>query len=165
MAPGLRDLRRRARLAGCREALGQLDDRDLVIAAVVAYMCEGEKNKPWRRGALSFVNSDVALVRLWLQFLNLMGVSEDRLRFRLLIHESADVDAALASWSSDLGVPLERFQRPTLKRHKPRTVRLNVGDRYRGCLNVTVLRGSGLLELVEQAFEALTEPSDRLSGP
>lgn len=156
-APGLRELRRQARLDGCREALGELDHRDLVIAGVVAYICEGSKNKPWNSGSLSFVNSDVRLIRLWLRFLELMGVTEDRIRFRLLIHESADVEAALASWARDVDAPRAQFQRPTLKKHNPSTVRLNVGDGYRGCLNVTVLKGSGLLELVEQSFEALSE--------
>ena len=34
------------------------------------------------------------------------------------------------------GRPLEQFDRPTIKRHQPKTVRHNTGDDYHGCLRV-----------------------------
>jgi hypothetical protein len=52
--------------------------------------------------------------------------------------------AAGESWSRTVGVPLDRFRRPTIKTHKPSTRRRNVGDTCRGCLTVYVPKSSSL---------------------
>jgi hypothetical protein len=43
----------------------------------------------------------------------------------------------------------DRFRRPTLKRHNPRTVRKNVGADYHGCLRIDVRRSAGLYRKIE----------------
>lgn len=119
------------------DAVGPLTREQLHLAAVTAYWCEGSKSKSYaRREQVTFINSDVGLVRLWLAFLDDIGFPDEHRRFRVSIHETADVLHAMRSWADDLGLDVERFQRPTLKRHNPRTVRLNTGDEYRGCLIV-----------------------------
>ena len=73
-----------------------------------------------------------------------MEVDDNRLTFRVSIHESADVGAAVAFWAKTIGAPEDRFLRTTLKRHNPKTVRKNVGTEYRGCLVVKVKRSTDL---------------------
>ena len=83
------------------EQVGELTDREILIAGAVAYWCEGAKSKPYRIDEyVRFVNSDPALITLFLRFLDKSGVSRERLRYRLLIHESADVEAATRYWAS-----------------------------------------------------------------
>ena len=41
-------------------------------------------------------------------------------------------------WAEAVGVPPNRFRPASFKKHNPRTVRRNVGERYRGCLAVSV---------------------------
>jgi transcriptional regulator with XRE-family HTH domain len=58
---------REARRAAAREAaatqIGELTDRELLIAGSIAYWCEGTKNKPHRRSdRVIFTNSDPALI-------------------------------------------------------------------------------------------------------
>ncbi|MGN6598398.1 MAG: hypothetical protein ACTHMW_03815 [Actinomycetes bacterium] len=159
-ADGLRQLRKQASLAGCRGAIGALDEREVLLLGLVAYMCEGAKNKPWGRTSPAFSNTDVRLIRLWLDVLELMGVAEDRLRYSIQIHETADAAAAMASWAEDLGVSVGRFNPPVMKRHNPRTPRRRVGSTYRGCLTVRVTQGGRLLDLVEDAFQAVSEAAD-----
>ncbi len=122
------------------ETLGPLNGRDLALIGAVAYWCEGKKSKPWRpeAPAVVFTNSDPVLVRLFLRFVDSCGVEGRHVWFRLAIHESADVVAAQHWWSEVLAIEADRFQRPTIKRHSPRTVRYNVADTYHGCLVVTV---------------------------
>jgi hypothetical protein len=93
---------------------------------------------------VQFINSDPDMIRLFLAWLNLLGVARDRLVLRISIHESADVDAATQFWAAVADVPPERFRRPTLKRHKPATGRKNVGADYHGCLIVYVRRSTDL---------------------
>jgi transcriptional regulator with XRE-family HTH domain len=123
--------------------IGRLSDREVVIAGAVAYWCEGSKNKPYRQqdNRVSFINSDPKLILFFLRFLAVVGVPQERLRCSVSIHESADVTAAERFWLDVTGLPVERFRRPTLKRHNPKTNRMNTGDGYPGCLVIHVLQG------------------------
>ena len=77
------------------------------------------------------MNSDPALIRVFLAWLRLMDVTDDRLVFRLQIHESGDAAGAVRFWADVVGVPSADIS-TTLKRHNPRTVRKNTGDDYHG---------------------------------
>ncbi len=151
-----REAARESARALSRDLIGPVTDRDLLIAGVVAYWCEGAKSKPQRRAErLSFINGDPGLVRLYLRFLNLMEVAPDRLVFRLMIHESADIQGAQEFWLRVTNADPARFRRPTLKRHNPMTVRHNTGSDYRGCLRIDVLGGANLYRQVEGYFEGI----------
>ena len=150
--------RRRAHVrAQAREQIAELSESELFVAGVVAYWAEGSKNKPWRHGqSVQFMNSDPAMIRLFLAWLRLVGVACERLIFRLHIHESAAAAEAIEFWSHIVDAPESQFSKPTIKRHKPLTARKNVGPDYHGCLLVYV-RGSATLNLqIEGWFEALS---------
>jgi hypothetical protein len=137
------------RVAAAAE-IGQLTEREIVIAGAIAYWCEGAKNKPYRRSdRVVFTNSDAALVGLFLRFLRIAGIERDRLIYQVQIHESADVDAAQRFWLGVTGADAAQFRRPTLKRHRPTTTRKNVSDGYHGCLRVEVRRSTGLYREIE----------------
>ena len=139
-----------------QRAIGQLSDREILIAGAVAYWCEGTKSKPYRRSErVIFINSDPQLVLFYLRFLRLAGVSQEQLAFRVSIHESADVAAAQDFWLRLTGAQPARFQRPSLKRHNPKTVRLNVGVTYHGCLRIEVLRRGDLYRRIEGWCDAV----------
>jgi hypothetical protein len=89
------------------------------------------------------------LILLFLRFVELLGVDRVGLRYRISIHESADADRAGRWWAELVDVPFDDFRRPTLKTHNPSTVRLNVGDSYRGCLMIYVPKSSRLYWRVE----------------
>ncbi|HEX9065162.1 MAG TPA: hypothetical protein VF843_08635 [Streptosporangiaceae bacterium] len=150
---GERQRREQMRVAISADAakqIGSLSEREVRIAGAVAYWCEGAKNKPHRRSDhVDFINSDPALIRLFLRFLDRAGVTEDRLIFQVSIHESADVVAAQEFWLEVTQTDPAQFRRPQIKRHNPRTNRKNTGDTYHGCLRVRVRRSSGLYRQIE----------------
>jgi hypothetical protein len=140
--------------------ISMLSEGELFVAGVVAYWAEGAKTKPWgRRERVEFINSDPGLIRLFLSWLDLVGVSKEELTYRVAIHESADVEAALRFWSDVVQAPLGRFLRTTLKRHNPRTVRKNVGHRYYGCLVVSVRRSADLNSRIRGWFGGIAASS------
>jgi hypothetical protein len=96
-----------------------------------------------------FINSDPALIRFFLSFLDATGTPRTDLSFRVYIHESADMDAAQRFWMEVTGAPPDRFRNPTIKRHNPKTVRKNVGDDYHGCLRIDVYRSADLYRRIE----------------
>lgn len=131
--------------------VGTLTDREVLLLGAAVYWCEGTKSKPWRPNhcQLQFINSDPALVLVFLRFVELCGVDRSALRYRVSIHESADVPDAGRWWADVVGVPVDAFRRPTIKRHNPSTVRRNTGDAYRGCLIIYVPTSSRLYWRVE----------------
>lgn len=138
-------------------AVGEVSSRDLLVALAISYWCEGAKSKPWNKSELiQWMNSDPMLVGLFLDGLRELGVTHDRLRLRLHIHEAADEEGCRRWWSAQTGVSLERFARSTIKRHNPKTVRHNVGDDYRGCLCVTVYRSRTLYLAMEGIVRGLS---------
>jgi len=133
-----------------RQEIGELSDRDLFMVGVALYWAEGQKSKPYqRREVVNFVNSDPAVIKVFLAWLDLLGVPREHLVYRVMIHESADVDGAERYWAGVVGIDASALQRTTLKKHNPKTVRKNIGDDYRGCLVLRVLRGAELYCRIE----------------
>lgn len=145
---------RTARQAAESEAaaaeIGELTNREVLIAGAIAYWCEGSKSKPYRRAnRVVFMNSDPGLIRFFLRFLETAGVSRDDLILRVSIHDNADAEAAQRFWAEVTGVGPNLFRSPTLKHHKPKTVRMNIGDDYHGCLRIDVRRSGELYRRIE----------------
>jgi transposase len=152
--------RRMARQEYTRKAaesqIQELAESELFVAGVVAYWAEGAKSKPWSASpSVMFMNSDPGMIRLFLAWLTLLGIGPERLSFRVSIHESADVEAAVAFWAEVVDVPANQFMRTTLKRHNPTTVRKNVGGTYYGCLAVRVKRSTELGRQIAGWFNGL----------
>ena len=140
-----RETARAAISAAAAAQLGELTDREIMIAGAIAYWCEGTKSKPYRMDQqVRFINSDPALIRLFLAFLDRAGVSRQRLRFCVHIHESADVEAATRYWARVTGAALDQFVRPVIKHHTPRRPRPSGNADYHGCLRVSVIKSSTL---------------------
>jgi predicted transcriptional regulator len=158
----IREAQREATRAAAADQIGQLTDREIIIAGTVAYWCEGAKNKPHRReDRVSFINSDPSLIKFFLRFLATAGIDLERLVFRTYIHESADIDAAQEFWVDVTQAHPAQFRSPTLKRHNPKTVRKNVGDDYHGCLRIDVRRSVEFYRKIEGWAEAAMRGPDR----
>lgn len=97
------------------------------------------------------------MILLFLGWLGLLGVDRERIKYRVNIHESADVPGTEAYWAEVVGVAVEHFARATLKRHNPKTVRKNVGDAYRGCLVVDVAKSAMEYQVMDGLWSGLAE--------
>lgn len=130
--------------------IGELSKQELVMLGAIAYWCEGGKDKVYnRRERVDFINSDPNLIRLFLRFLEVVGVPQSRLRFRVHIHETASVEDATDYWAEIVGTEPTEFRKTVIKKHSPRTNRKNRSEDYRGCLQVGVLRSAELYWRIE----------------
>ncbi|MFJ9687487.1 hypothetical protein ACIRRX_17635 [Streptomyces bacillaris] len=155
------DQERRATKQAARESIGELSDRELFVAGVALHWAEGMKDKPYsRRESLLFVNSDPNVIKFYLSWLDLLGVTRERLHLRVSIHESADASEAEAFWSQLTGVPRSDFMKATLKKHSPKTNRKNTGEAYRGCLVIYVTKSAELYRRVEGAWYGIVLGAD-----
>lgn len=133
-----------------RLQIGEINERELLLAGALIYWCEGEKDKPYRRQeAVNFINSDPGLLRLFLRFLDLVGIAPTNIRYRVHIHETAGVEAVTEHWMAFAGVERSAFDVPNIKRHNPKTVRKNTGEDYRGCLQIRVRKSAELYRRID----------------
>ena len=145
-----REARREAVRAAAAAEIGDLSKWEVLIAGALTYWCEGSKSKPHNRTErVIFTNSDPGLIQFFLRFLAAAGAEPTQLRFRVHIHETADVARAEQFWLAVSGADPAQFQRASLKRHNPVTVRKNVGADYHGCLRIDVLQSADLYRKIE----------------
>ncbi|MFF9781612.1 hypothetical protein [Streptomyces nigrescens] len=146
----VRDRERRETKSAATQEVGDLSDRELLFAGAALYWAEGAKDKPYkRREHVQFVNSDPGVIEVFLAWLRLLGVEPDRIAYRVMIHMTADVEAAERYWAELVGVDVAALQKTTIKKHNPKTTRKNVGEGYRGCLVVRVLQSAELYRRIE----------------
>jgi hypothetical protein len=156
---------RAAKIASAARAVGPLADRELFLVGLALYWAEGTKSKPWAiRDRVTFVNSDPCVIAVFMRWLALVGVGLDQCRFRVAIHESADVPGAEKYWADFVGFDVATIYRSTIKRHQPKTTRYNTGESYRGCLVVNVVRSAELYRSVEGWWRAVASGAEQLRG-
>ncbi|HEY2428555.1 MAG TPA: helix-turn-helix domain-containing protein [Acidimicrobiales bacterium] len=96
-------------LAQGRQWIGELSEREFLVAGAALYAGEGSK----REGSVLFANSDprmMAFFATWLR--TFFEVDEVRLRMKVYLHQGLDLDAAVAFWSAVTKVPREQFRAP-----------------------------------------------------
>ncbi|MFJ7066539.1 hypothetical protein [Streptomyces sp. NPDC101115] len=146
----VRDAKRQETKQSAGLEIGSLSDRELLLAGTALYWAEGAKDKPYaRRENVLFVNSDPGVIQVYLAWLRLLRVEPERLAFRVMIHMTADVEGAKQYWADLAGVDPATFQKTTIKKHNPKTVRKNIGPDYRGCLVIRVSQGAELYRRIE----------------
>lgn len=142
--------KRERQTALARSSIGPVSQQELFLLGVALYWAEGSKSKSYDlRERVTFINSDPQVIEVFLAWLRLLGVTAEECRFRVQIHESADVRAAERFWAAIAGVQPDALLRTTVKRHKPKTNRLNVGDDYHGCLVISVLKSAELYRNID----------------
>ncbi|MGW7201112.1 hypothetical protein [Streptomyces chryseus] len=156
------DQKRQETKRAARDEVGPLSDRELFLLGVSLYWAEGTKDKEYRRSeVLQFINSDPNVIQVYLRWLEMLGVTRERMKFRLSIHESADIPATERFWAALTGVDVADFQRATLKKHQPKTTRKNTAAAYRGCLIIYVSKSADLYRRVEGAWYGIVLGADR----
>ncbi|MFE1288523.1 hypothetical protein [Streptomyces sp. NPDC058751] len=146
----LREEERQRTKQAATDSIGEMSDRELFLLGVGLYWAEGAKSKPHLpQERATFINSDPGMIMVYLAWLRLLGVSPDRLRFHVHIHESGDVEGAERFWMELVGGDAAAFGKTSLKQHNLKTNRKNVGQDYRGCLVVRVLQSADLYRRIE----------------
>lgn len=96
-------------LAWGRQRIGEVADRDLLIAGTALYAGEGSK----RDGQVGFANTKAQMMILFCPWLRrFFDIDESRLRVRLYRHQGLDLDVATQHWASVTGIPRQQFRKP-----------------------------------------------------
>lgn len=82
-------------LAEGAERIGELSDRDFLVAGVALYAGEGAK----RDGQVALANTNPAFIAFFCTWLRrFFEIDESRLRVKLYLHEGLDLAAAVVHW-------------------------------------------------------------------
>ena len=112
------------------ESVGVLSDEAFLAAGVALYAGEVAK----RESHVLFANTDVAMVSFFCAWLrHFFSIDEERLRVRVYLHESLDLDAVEAFWARATGVPRHQFRAPY--RAKP-DLSIRLAKHEHGCVYV-----------------------------
>lgn len=159
-------------LAEGAERIGQLSERDFLVAGAALYAGEGSK----RDGVVALANTDprfIAFFCAWLR--HFFEIDEGRLRLFLYLHEGLDVDGAIAYWSGLTTIPPAQFGKPYRAvpdkgiRHSKHllgciTVRYTCVRTHRAVMGLVhaLLAGPGVVRWDEGLLGAILQ--DRLPG-
>jgi hypothetical protein len=92
-----------------RARIGQLSEREFLIAGVALYAGEGSNTD----GEVRFANTDPQMVAFFCSWLRqFFEIDEARPRVRLYLHEGLDLAAATTFWSEVTGIPTTQFGKP-----------------------------------------------------
>lgn len=105
-----------------RRRIGQLSEREFLVAGAALYAGEGNKGD----GSVGMANTNPQILAFFVAWLRaFFPVDERRLRVRLYLHEGLDLDRAEQYWSQLLAIPREQFRKayraeadPTLRHAK-----------------------------------------------
>ena len=98
------------RALGSSPHVGELSDRDLLIAGVALYAGEGSKTDGCGQVREQRPSDDPRSSSRGCD--TFFEIDESRLRFGLYLHEGLDLDAANAFWSELTGIPLDAVRQP-----------------------------------------------------
>lgn len=101
------------------------------ILCAVLYLCEGARYPT--ANAVSFTNSDIELIKLFIKLFR-MGFSPENKKFRvhLQLHTIHNVPKMYSFWSNILKIPKTQFYKPTITKPTRRMKRSN----YRGTCSI-----------------------------
>jgi hypothetical protein len=95
--------------------IGSLSDRDLFVAGLFLYWGEGTKAS---RNLVALTNTDPSMLRLFIKWLNLMGVKKNLLKVKLHLYIDMNIKEIMSFWSKELSIPNSNFVKPYIKDSK-----------------------------------------------
>jgi len=137
-----------------------LSRKDLFLIGVILYWAEGSKEKEYHPGSpLRFANSDYNMIKLFLYWLEEVGVSKKRISFDIYLHDNNKyrIQEVIKYWSNHTCFPEESF-RVYFKKNVIKTKRRNISpDTYFGVARIYVKESSDLVRKINGWVNGIVE--------
>jgi len=95
-----------------RLEIGELTRRELLIAGLYLYWGEGMKAQ---RGTVGIANTDPAVIKTFIEWLEIAGVPKGKLVVRLHLYSDMHTEQETEYWSKILLLPRTQFRKPYVK--------------------------------------------------
>ncbi len=93
--------------------IGLISKRDLYIGGFFLYWAEGGKTNP---NTLALTNTNPVMLRFFVGWLEMLGISKNRMKDRLQLYSDMNIRERIRYWSTQLALPASQFRRPSLKK-------------------------------------------------
>ena len=91
------------------------------------------------------------MIRFYLRWLReVLFIPESEISYRLVIHKNKqdNLKEVLSFWEKVADVSADAFMKTTFKMHNPKTKRKNIGENYRGLLEIRVKKSTSIVRQV-----------------
>ena len=143
-----------------KSEIGSFSKRELFLAGVFLYWAEGAKEKEYYPGSpLRFANSDPYMIKLFLNWLQNVGVKKKRICFDIYLHKNNKyrVLEVIDYWSRHTGFSKKLF-RVYYKKDILKTKRKNIyPDKYFGLVRIYVKESSDLVRSINGWVQGIVE--------
>ena len=95
-----------------KKDIGNISDRELLIAGFFLYWAEGGKTT---HNNMTLTNTDPSMLKTYLNWLKLLGVSKDKLKIKLHLYKVMDENKEISFWSRELGIEKSKFHKTWVK--------------------------------------------------
>ena len=116
-----------------KKDIGKFSRRDLFIAGLFMYWGEGSKTF---NTATSISNTDPAVLKLFIKWLNSLGVEKKDLRVKLHLYSDMDIKKETKFWIDELLIPISQFRKPYIKKSDFKDITYSKGKFGHGTCNV-----------------------------
>ncbi len=99
--------------------VGTLSKRDLFLAGLFLYWGEGTKVQ---RGAVTLTNTNPAMLKLFIKWLELMNVERKNLKVKLHLYSDMNVKKSIDFWSRELKIPISQFRKSYIKKNSSKSI-------------------------------------------
>jgi PAS domain-containing protein len=138
--------------------IGEINDRELFLIGIALYWGEGNKQKLHNVSqGVAFANSDYRMVKVFIAWLDLIGIEKESRVYELYVHVNRYVEAKefKAWWSEKLDIPQLEYRVYT-KQGNRKTNRYNTKDLYHGLLRIRVKSSTALNRRIDGWISGIT---------
>jgi len=143
-----------------RSQITKISKRELFLIGVILYWAEGSKEKDYYPGSsLRFANSDHNMIKLFLYWLEKIGVRKERISFDIYLHDNNKyrVSDVIKYWALQTGFSEKSF-RVYFKKNIIKTKRRNISpETYFGVLRIYVKESSDLVRRIDGWVSGVVE--------
>ncbi len=128
-----------------RKIIGKLTRKEKILITASLYWAEGAKSD------LSFLNSDPALIKVFLEGLKELGIKKDKLKVSLRIYEDLNREEVLNFWAKVIGISEDKINSINILKGRKK------GKLKYGMCRIRVSKGGDLLKLLHSLADVIKE--------
>lgn len=141
-----------------RHDIGEITPRELFIAGLYLYWGEGAKTT---RHSILLANTDPAMMRAFLDWLDIVGIPRKSVRVKLHIYKDMNAKKEIRFWCKETGLSSKNFRPPYVKKSNLSSVTYKNGYGHGTC-NV-VFENARVWEYISMALKRIKELHARSS--
>lgn len=110
---GKRDEKNKIAYQNIAQKIGNISDREFLIAGLFLYWAEGSKTKTF---SIGLTNTNPAMLVLFIRWLQFFDVPKSKLKIHLHLYSDMNIKKQMDFWSKTLNLDIKQFRKPYIKK-------------------------------------------------